>query len=58
VFAGIGRLAAFAPDLRAFRRMRAIHGSLSRIARDLQRTFLKEDPVVVGSGGKYGNSVR
>ena len=56
MFAGIGRLAAFAPDLRAFRRMRAIHGSLSRIARDLQRTFLKEGPV--GSGGKYGNSVR
>jgi len=54
----LGRLAAFAPDLRACRRMRAIHGSLSRIARDLQRTFLKENPVVVGSGGKYGNSVR
>ena len=54
----LGRLAAFAPDLRACRRMRAIYGSLSRIARDLQHTFLKGGPVAVGSGGKYGNSVR
>jgi len=54
----LGRLAAFAPDLRACRRMRAIYSSLSRIARDLQHTFLKGGPVAAGSGAKSENSVQ
>jgi hypothetical protein len=28
--------------------------SLSRIACDIQHTFLKNGPVAVGTGGKYG----
>lgn len=31
-------------------------GQLHRLGRDLQRQFLKDGPVAVGAGGKYGRA--